>query len=59
MSENPAFPDQDTRKTRVKFGSKQWQTVPHECAEWMLIQWKTRDPKRFGEMLRNALMRDE
>lgn len=58
MTEIGGETPQESRKTRVKFGRNPWQTIPHDCAEWILTKWKDTDPKRFGDMLRASLMRD-
>lgn len=44
----------DGRKTRVRFGPKPHQTVPHEWAERMLTQLFQTNRKAFGVVLQHA-----
>jgi hypothetical protein len=57
--ENSTGNGAEPRKARVKYGDKPWQTMPHERAELLLIRLRGRDPKRFGDALRDVMMADE
>ena len=48
----------DLAPIRVKFGPAIHQEIRLEVAERMLSGWRDKDPKRFGEALRDALMGD-
>ena len=48
----------DTGPTRLHFGTLTHQEIRWEVAEHMLIAWHQRDPKRFGDALRDSLMAD-
>jgi hypothetical protein len=41
---------------RVKFGPADHQEIRLAVAENILTEWRQRDPKRFGEALRDALL---
>ena len=50
QNEPPAEP------IRVSFGPKPHQEIRLEVAEEMLSTWRERDPKRFGDALREAMV---
>jgi len=41
---------------RVKFGPANHQEIRLAVAERILMDWRARDPKRFGDALQTALM---
>jgi len=50
------FPADILEPVRVHFGPLARQEIRLEVAEVMLRAWHDKDPKRFGEALREALM---
>lgn len=43
-------------KRRVKFGSRPTQTVPHEWAEAILMEFAATEPQHFGRYLQFAAL---
>jgi hypothetical protein len=45
----------ETTALRVKFGPKEWQSVPAEVASILLTLWRERQPAVFGAYLAEVL----
>lgn len=47
-----------TGRVYVPFGDKPWQEIPLEAAAEFLKTFRSRDPKRFGQYLADAMTSD-
>ena len=45
-------------ETRVRFGTKDWQTMPVEMAEMLLMAWRQAHPAQFGKVLAEVVTAD-
>lgn len=56
MTEYQAQPSPEPAVIRVRFGPADHQEIRLGVAERILMAWRERDPKRFGDALQAALM---
>lgn len=45
----------ETAASRIKFGPKEWQSLPLEVASMVLTMWRERQPAVFGAYLAEVL----
>jgi len=48
----------DTEETRVRFGPKEWHTIPVQWAELILMEMRRTRAKQFGDLLAWAANQD-
>ena len=47
-----------SEETRVRFGDRDWQSIPAAWAELMLREWRRTQPAAFGKMLARVATQD-